>query len=238
MKLEDIKIGMKVKLLSKCAVDYFCDINDWFEDCNEWEDVQQIKKQGYGVVNFIEDDWEIKISDKENEDCTNCWCFLPSDLEPYQEANDNIISNFINNEDTDNLITHENKTPKEWLLTPKAIFIIRDSDEEYVVLGNNTAIGIDSGCLWDDDLVNNYTDDLTWYDNLPDNDIMSITYEGKLVWKRKEYMTLTDAIKTGKKLKLKDWDNFIYPTDVMLILSDKADELINLFTDKVWEVEK
>ena len=51
-------------------------------------------------------------------------------------------------------------------------------------------------------------------------------------------MTLTDAIKTGKKLKVKDWDAFIYPTNAMLILSVKADELINLFTDKVWEVEK
>ena len=66
---------------------------------------------------------------------------------------------------------------------------------------------------------------------------MSITYEGKVVWKRKEYITLTDAIKTGKNIKHKNWFNFTYPTEVMLILSDKKDELINLFTDKVWEVE-
>ena len=67
---------------------------------------------------------------------------------------------------------------------------------------------------------------------------MQITYEGNLVWKRKEYMTLTDAIKTGKKLKVKDWDDFVYPTNALSLLSDMEDELINLFTDKVWEVEK
>ena len=237
MKLEDIRIGMKVKLLSKCAYDYFVDINDWFEDCNEWEDVQQIKKQGYGIVNFIEDDWEIKISDKENEDCTNCWSFLPSDLEPYQEANDNIINDFINNEDIGELITYENKTPKEWLLTPMVTFITRNGFE-CVTLGTGVSYVIETGKVWDSELDKDYDNDLNYIRG--DNgifDIMSITYEGKVVWKRKEYITLTDAIKTGKKLKVKNWDDFIYPTNVMLILSDKADELINLFTDKVWEVE-
>ena len=222
MKLEDIKIGMKVRLLGKRNTGGrdFDDINDWFEDCNDFEDVQQIKKQGYGVVVDICADNNIGVADTIDGDG---WWFSISDLEPYEEE-------FFEE-------SQEIKTPKEWLLTPKAIFITRDNDEEYVVLGNNTAIGVNSGCMWDDDLVNNYTDDLKWYDNLPNNDIMSITYEGKVVWKRKEYMTLTDAIKTGKKLKVKDWDNFIYPTNAMLILSDMGDELINLFTDKVWEVE-
>ena len=228
MKLEDIKVGMKVKLLGKHGLyDNYNNVEDWFTLYLYKLSVQQIKKQGYAVVTNIIDDNIIYVSDNINGDK---WGFLPSDLEPYERVEDGISEEKIK--------SIKEKTPKEWLLTPKAMFITRGSDEEYVVLGNNTAIGVDSGCEWDDDLENDYTDDLTWYNNLPDNDIMQITYNGEIVWKRKEYMTLTDAIKTGKKLKVKDWDDFVCPTNVMLLLSAKEDELINLFTDKVWEVEE
>ena len=235
MKLKDIKIGMKVRLLGKHRVyDEYDNIEDWYKTCNERKEVQQIKKQGYGIVTDIDENGDIWVSD-----CVDnaSWWFSISDLAPYDEANDNIISNFINNEDTDELITYENKTPKEWLLTPMVTFITRNGFE-CVTLGTGVSYVIETGKVWDSELDKDYDNDLNYIRG--DNgifDIMSITYEGKVVWKRKEYMTLTDAIKTGKNIKHKDWDNFIYPADVMLTLSDKADELINLFTDEVWEVE-
>ena len=102
-----------------------------------------------------------------------------------------------------------------------------------------TSYVIETGEVWDNELDENYDNDLNYIEsNNRRFDIMSITYEEAVVWKRKEYMTLTDAIKTGKNIKHKDWDDFVCPTNVMLILSAKADELINLFTDKVWEDEK
>ena len=54
MKLEDIKIGMKVKLLGKHGLcgDYD-NIEDWFDVLEEGCDALQIKKQGYGIVSEI-----------------------------------------------------------------------------------------------------------------------------------------------------------------------------------------
>ena len=227
MKLEDIKVGMKVRLLGKHGlVDNYDNIEDWYKDYNKLEDVQQIKKQGYGVVIFIEDDGEIKMSDKESKKYIDCWSFIPSDLEPYNKK-------FFEE-------PQENKSPKEWLLTPKAIFVVRDSDEEYIVLGNNSAIGVNSGFVWDNDLENDYTDDLIWRDNFSANDIIQITYNGEVVWERKEYMTLTDAIKTGKKIKHKDWHNKYYTISELLrlIRLKRNSDLINDFTVAEWEVEK
>ena len=82
MKLEDIKVGMKVKLLGKHgACDNYNNINDWFKNCNKLEDVQQIKEQGFGVVVEIGKCEVVWVSD-----CVDntSWCFLPSDLEPYE----------------------------------------------------------------------------------------------------------------------------------------------------------
>ena len=67
MKLEDIKIGMKVKLLGKHTIDDFDNIEDWFEDYYNEEDVQQIKEQGYGVVTYIDEHGNnIWVSECEN----------------------------------------------------------------------------------------------------------------------------------------------------------------------------
>ena len=86
MKLEDIKVGMKVKLLGKHgACDNYNNINDWFKNCNKLEDVQQIKEQGFGVVVEIGKCEVVWVSD-----CVDntSWCFLPSDLEPYESIDE------------------------------------------------------------------------------------------------------------------------------------------------------
>ena len=82
MKLEDIKVGMKVKLLGKHALNIYGDIEDWYKACNYWEEVQQIQKQGFGVVTDIGEYGEVFVSD-----CVGNahWRFLSSDLEPYDE---------------------------------------------------------------------------------------------------------------------------------------------------------
>ena len=54
MDIKDIKIGMKVRLLGKHGFgDDYDNIEDWFEDDERWDDVQQIKKQGFAVVTVI-----------------------------------------------------------------------------------------------------------------------------------------------------------------------------------------
>ena len=97
MKLEDIKIGMKVKLLSKHALNVYGDIEDWYKDCNEWEEVQQIKEQGFGVVTEIRGYGEVFVSDCIGNES---WGFLPSDLEPY------------------NLIDELDKTKSKYIFSP------------------------------------------------------------------------------------------------------------------------
>ena len=85
MKLEDVKIGMKVKLLGKHGDgSEYANIENWFKNYHYWNSTKKIQEQGYGIVNFIVNDETIKISDKENQYFENCWTFIPSDIEPYE----------------------------------------------------------------------------------------------------------------------------------------------------------
>ena len=223
MKLEDIKIGDKVKLLGKHGFgDNYDNIEDWYKDDEGWDNVQQIKKQGYGAVTVICADGDIEVADGIGNEG---WTFLPSDLEPYEEE--------FSEE------SQENKTPKEWLLTVKAIYTLRNN-VECITLGDGKAYRIDKPMLWNQSLNTDYDEDLNFgtpYNIIKELDVMKIEYQGKTVWERKEYMTLTDAIKTGKKIKHKDWNDFISPTQALILISNDV-HLINLFTEKAWEVEK
>ena len=171
MKLEDIKVGMKVKLLGKHGVATWYDsIEDWYEKYNEWEEVKKIQEQGYGVVRGIEDDGKIKVSYDEGAVLDTCWTFAHFDLEPYEETIEKPI---------------QIKTPKEWLLTPLAIFTLAIG-EKYITLGNGTSYIISNGKLWSRNLDEEYNEDLTDVNNYKFYDIVKITYEGKVVWERKE----------------------------------------------------
>ena len=212
MNIKDIKVGMKVRLLGKHRVyDKYDNIEDWFEDFPNEKTVQQIKEQGYGVVTYINEHGDIWVSE---------WVFSPEDLEPYEED-------------------FSQKPPKEWLLTVKAIYTLRNNIE-CITLGDGKAYRIDKPMLWNQSLNTDYDEDLNFgtpYNIIKELDIMKIEYQGKTVWERKEYMTLTDAIKTGKKIKHKDWNDFISPTQALILISNDV-HLINLFTEKAWEVEK
>ena len=175
MNIEDIKIGMKVELLSKhgCCNKYD-NIEDWYNHCSNNKNVQQLKQQGYGYVVKIKKDCNMIWVD-EAEDGTG-WCFTSLDLKIYEEEKEII------------------KTPKEWLLTPKAIFTVR-SEFECITLGDGTAIIINNGNLWSTDLDFCYREDLSYYNRFSEhikaNDIMKIEYNGKIVWERKEVKKLT-----------------------------------------------
>ena len=218
MKLEDIKIGMKVRLLSKHgAYDNYNNIEDWFKDnyLYNQDSIDVLKSQGFGYVIRI-DHGEIWVDECENG--TGCG-FLPCDLEPYEEPT-------------------QTKSPKEWLLTVKAIYTLRNNIE-CITLGDGKAYRIDKPMLWNQSLNTDYDEDLNFgtpYNIIKELDVMKIEYQGKTVWERKEYVTLTDAIKTGKKIKYKDWNDFISPTQALILISNDV-HLINLFTEKVWEVE-
>ena len=198
MKLEDIKVGMKVKLLGKHdAGDNYDNIEDWYKDCDEWKDVQQIKKQGFGVVVNICAHDSIRVADTIDG---NMWWFLISDLEPYNEEDVINKNNELNN------VQQQIKTPKEWLLTPLAIFTLTNG-AKCITLGNGTSYVISNGIVWCDNLDEAYDKDLKYvsYD-CEFNDIIKITYEGEVVWERKEEikrMTLEEIEKElGYKIEI------------------------------------
>ena len=188
MDIKDIKIGMKVKLLGKHAgySDKYDNIKDWFEDYYNEEDVQQIKKQGYGVIIYIDGDGEVWVSERENG---REWIFLPCDLEPYEEPT-------------------QTKSPKEWLLTPSVICTTRDNDK-FIVLSNNRTPFLDGGMYnnYSNNLDKEYNEELLYAENYPPNDIVKITYGDKVVYERKEEevkeMTIDEIEKIiGSKIKI------------------------------------
>ena len=74
MRLEDVKIGMKVVPHAKS--DGICDWNSWIAD--RWENYKLFVKQGYLTVQFIESRYGERIS-------LDGDYFLASDFEPYIE---------------------------------------------------------------------------------------------------------------------------------------------------------
>ena len=127
------------------------------------------------------------------------WTFLPSDLEPYEEE-------VINKNNELNNIQQQIKTPTEWLLTPLAIFTLVNG-AKCITLGNGTSYVISNGIVWCDNLDEAYDKDLKYvsYD-CEFNDIIKITYEGEVVWERKEEikkMTLEEIEKElGYKVEI------------------------------------
>ena len=186
MDIKDIKIGIKVKLLSKHGLwDDYDNIEDWFDVLEGGCDALQIKKQGYGIVSEIGGCGEVWVADGISNDE---WCFLPSDLEPYEEEPTSI------------------KTPKEWLLTPSVICTTR-SGREFIVISNNISVTLNSFNTWSNDLNLNYDEKLIYADDCPPNDIMKITYGKEIVWERKEEevkeMTIDEIEKiVGSKIKI------------------------------------
>ena len=84
MKIEDIKIGDKVRLLGKHGFgDIYGNIEDWYYVHPLSKSIQKIKKQGFAYVRNIEDDGEIAVANVNEDDGE--WLFLPEDLEPYQK---------------------------------------------------------------------------------------------------------------------------------------------------------
>ena len=220
MKLKDIKTGMKVKLLGKHAAgDNYDNIEDFYDECNEIENVIKMKEQGYGIVVDIDEDYKIVVNNDFDEN--EGWYFLPSDIEPYEE---------------ETVQTIQEKTPKEWLMTPLAISSTRDG-EEYVTLGDRYLHDITDGKVFAidsdyDDNLNDICNDSVYCD------IIKITYKDKVVWQRKEeYYTLVEAIKFNKKVKHKDWDKFYGVNDVLITLAEKQNDFIlKALSEKVWEV--
>ena len=196
MDIKNVKIGMKVKLLGKHAMDEYDNIEDWFEYwLDDSDSVEQIKEQGYGVVTDIAND-VISVANDINNDG---WSFLPSDLEPYKEEVINKNNNELNN------IQPQIKTPKEWLLTPLSHFTVLKGDE-CITLGNGCSYIISNGEAWCSNLDEKYNEDLTYSNNYEFFDIIKITHEGKVVWERKEEikkMTLKEIEKElGYKIEI------------------------------------
>ena len=167
MKLEDIKVGMKVRLLGKHGVSggiVYDDINDWFEDKEGWGDIEQIKEQGFGYVTEIINDIKIWVG---NSIGGNEYCFSSSDLEPWEEESTSI------------------KTPKEWLLTPSVICTTRNG-MKFVVVSNSINVTLDSFNTWRYNLNLSYDEKLINVNDYPPSDIMKITYGKETVYERKE----------------------------------------------------
>ena len=216
MKLEDIRIGMKVKLLGKHAFNVYDDIEDWYENYNKWKEVQQIKKQGYGIVVKIDEDGEIMVGDSISN---NVWLFLPSDLKPYEEA-------------------QENKTPKEWLLTPFTILTARN-DVRVIVLENEKAYDVSHGCLWCGELDEKYDENLKYTEqNLKKFDIIKIEYKDKIVWERKvNYVSFDEAVKSGKRIRNEKWNNFYTLQGIIEMWNVYSESTAREEISGLWEIE-
>ena len=189
MKLEDIKVGMKVRLLGKHdAGDNFDNIEDWFEYCEKLEYVQQIKEQGYGVVTDIDEYGSVQVA---NNIDGEKWWFLISDVEPYEEELTGKSTSI--------------KTPKEWLLTPSVICTTRGG-REFMVISNSIIVTLDNYDIWNGSFILSYNENLINVNNCPDSDIVKITYGKETVYERKEQvkeMTIDEIEKiVGSKIKI------------------------------------
>lgn len=208
MKLEDIRIGMKVKLLGKHGFgDRYDNIEDWYSANVNAIGVSSIMDRGYGIVKGIDTFDEVVVDG---------YTFMPEDLEPYEEL-------------------PKQKTPKEWLLTQLAVCTDRDGDR-FIVLANDYTIDLDTYGNYCDDLDKEYDDNLVAIGYYPNCDIMKIEYNGQIVWKRKEYVSFDSARKSGKKFKHKDWE-FYQPLPMVLELLSSSENINKMLDSKEWEVE-
>ena len=217
MELKDVKVGIKVELLGKHgAGDKYDNVEDWFKIYKERKEVQQIKKQGYGIVVKIDEDGEIMVGDSISN---NVWLFLPSDLKPYEEA-------------------QENKTPKEWLLTPFTILTARN-DVRVIVLENEKAYDVSHGCLWCGELDEKYDENLKYTEqNLKKFDIMKIEYKDKIVWERKvNYVSFDEAVKSGKRIRNKKWNNFYTLQGIIEMWNVYSESTAREEISGLWEIE-
>lgn len=204
MKLETIKVGMKVKLLGKHAGgDDYDNIDDWYKDCEEFKDVNNIQQQGYGIVNSVVSE-EITIICDTLENY-HVWTFTALDLAPYKEplfkVGDRVkCANLLE-------LVENTKTPKEWLCTRFVIATTRDGDKFTVINNEHTPMLEDYGRdNFSFDLEHDFDEELKDVDDYPPNDIMKLEYEGKVVWEREEVkeMTLAEIEEIlGYKVKIK-----------------------------------
>lgn len=225
MELKDVKIGMKVRLLGKHGMwDNFDNINDWYEYKKDIYAVQEIQKQGYGIViNINKDNDNITITNNKNDGNNYNWLFIPSDLEPYKE---------------------EEKSPKEWLLTPMVVCTVRSGDK-FVVLSNGRSPMLKYESNWSKNLKGDYNEKLSYvfdYKNSESSsDIVKIEFNGEVVWERQEekHYTLLEAIRTGKKIKYKNWLNFLVAQEVLnWAYVQQKEFVIEIINEKVWQVEE
>ena len=217
MELKDVKVGIKVELLGKHgAGDNYNNVEDWFKTYNERKEIQQIKKQGYGIVVKIDEDGEIMVGDSISN---NVWLFLPSDLKPYEEA-------------------QENKTPKEWLLTPFTILTARN-DVRVIVLENEKAYDVSHGCLWCGELDEKYDENLKYTEqNLKKFDIIKIEYKDKIVWERKvNYVSFDEAVKSGRRIRNEKWANFYTLQGIIEMWNVYSESTAREEISGLWEIE-
>ena len=217
MELKDVKVGIKVELLGKHgAGDKYDNVEDWFKIYKERKEVQQIKKQGYGIVVKIDEDGEIMVGDSISN---NVWLFLPSDLKPYEEA-------------------QENKTPKEWLLTPFTILTARN-DVRVIVLENEKAYDVSHGCLWCGELDEKYDENLKYIEQeLKKFDIMKIEYKDKIVWERKvNYVSFDEAVKSGRRIRNEKWANFYTLQGIIEMWNVYSESTAREEISGLWEIE-
>lgn len=226
MELKDIEIGMKVRLLGKHGlVDNFDNINDWYECGKNSYAVQEIQKQGYGIVVHINKN-NVTITNNKNNDNSYNWLFLPSDLEPYEEEQNQQKNN--------------TKSPKEWLLTPMAVCTTRSGDK-FVTLSNERSPMLEYEDNWSNNLEREYDENLSYifeYQNSESSsDIVKIEYNGEVVWEK--YYTLLEAIRTCKKIKYKNWNNYLDAQEVLnWVYVQQKEFLIEIINEVVWQVKE
>lgn len=229
MDIKDIKAGMKVRLLGKHSYeDSYDNIEDFYKDCQNSERIQKMKEQGYGIVIALGADKKVIVNNEYNSFISG-WLFSSSDLEPYEEEQNQQKNN--------------TKSPKEWLLTPMAVCTVR-SGGKFVTLSNERSPMLECEDNWSRDLKDEYDEKLSYIFDYKNSesicDIVKIEYNGQVVWERKEekYYTLLEAIRAGKKIKYKGWQNFLDAQEVLnWTYVQQKEFVIEIINEKVWQVE-
>ena len=172
MRKEDIKVGMKVKVLrcnyEKCSYNL---LKEWLYDEKFWscdndlkKEIEQIHRQGFGYVQCIDKSRVIVTCDKS----ILGWSFAFDDIEPYEEDE-----------------TTQQSYPKLTDMKPFTIFTLRNGDE--LILLREEGVLYDTKDAEDWSVFEDYDEELCikvcGYD---DFDIVKIEYRNEIVWERQE----------------------------------------------------
>lgn len=172
MRKEDVKIGMKVKVVGcnygRCN---YNSLKEWLDDTEFWsyadyskKEIEQIQEQGYGYVQRICEN-HVKVT------CDKSilgWGFAYDDIEPWEEDE-----------------TTQQSYPKLTDIKPFTVFTLKNGDE--LILLREEGVLYDTKNVEDWIVFEDYDKKMCMVGcDYDDFDIVKIEYKDEIVWERQE----------------------------------------------------